>query len=234
MKRLFVAAFLTIPVVPGVVWAQAPTAPRVLQLTFDADGSVNLEAQNVTVREILAEWARQCGCYIVNAQSLQGGPLTIPVAFPHAPQGKVLESLLRQAAGYTLTPRRAGSPSLSQYETIYIVATSAPSQTAYTPPAPQQPTTTQGSPEDEIPPIVPTILRREPIALPLPAAVPQAPGQQQAPGQPTPGQPQTQPPAPAARTPGVFVPIVPAGPQPQGAAPGSVSSPRQPAQTGGR
>ena len=39
--------------------AQALPAGRQLQLAFDPDGLVTLRAHNVTVREILAEWARQ-------------------------------------------------------------------------------------------------------------------------------------------------------------------------------
>ncbi len=85
--------------------AHAQDAPR-LELSFDAAGAVTLRAHRVTVRQILAEWARQCGCLVVNADKLTGGPLQVPVEFQH-------ETQARDGAG---TPaeapllRRAGAP----------------------------------------------------------------------------------------------------------------------------
>ena len=110
-----------------VAEAQTPPA-RTLQLTFDADQRVTLSATNVTVSEILAEWARRCGCYVVNANRLPGGPLAVPIQFQHATQAEVLASLLRPAAGYVLTPSRSAA-GVSTYETIYIIPTSTASAT---------------------------------------------------------------------------------------------------------
>lgn len=138
--------------------AQTPDSPRVLDLRFDELGRVNLTAHHVTVREILAEWGRQCGCYVVNAEQLPGEPLALPIQFESAPQNIVLESLLRQAAGYVLTPKRPGVQSASNYETIYILATSNPIAGAYVPPPPMSagpPLPTAGAPDDEIPPVLP-------------------------------------------------------------------------------
>lgn len=187
---------------------------RSLKLAFNADGTVSLAASNVTVREILSEWARQCGCYIVNWDKLTGGPLPVPIQYERESQKKVLESLLRQAAGYVLTPRRTGSTIVSNYETIYILATSAPVGGAYVPPpgpaVPAMTMPTPGSPEDEIPPA-----GAQPISPP-----PGMPGGPPRPGMPTampagPGMPAgaTQPPRPGT-TPSVFVPIVPVGSTP--------------------
>jgi hypothetical protein len=139
------------------VMAQMPSGTS-LNLSFDAEGRVNLVAQNVTVREILAEWSRQCGCHVVNAEKLNDGPLTVPVQFQNAAQSDVLESLLRDAAGFVLTPRRAGMQSASLYETIYILATSSAVDNSfglpYTPDVPM-PAPTRGSPDDEIAPVTP-------------------------------------------------------------------------------
>src|SRR5690606_14742826 len=115
--------------------AQMPAEP-VLQLSFDANGRVTLIAHQVTARDILAEWARQCGCLVVNAARLNSAPLAVPIQFEQAEQSRVLQSLLREAAGYVLTPKRAGSQSASDYETIYILATSNPIAGAYVPPPP--------------------------------------------------------------------------------------------------
>jgi hypothetical protein len=128
---------------------------RELQLSFNADGTVNLVARNVTVRDILIEWARQCQCHVVNAERLPGGAIMLPLQFEHATQSAVLESLLRQAAGYVLTPKRPGVQSASNYETIYILATSNPVAGAYVPPPTSSLLPTTGAPDDELPPVVP-------------------------------------------------------------------------------
>lgn len=140
-------------VVPAAAQDSAP-ASRQLQLSFHADGTVSLSAANVTVREILSEWARQCGCYVVNWDKMTGGPLAMPVQYAKETQRKVLESLLRQAAGYVLTPKRPDSAAVSNYETIYILATSSPVGSAYVPPPPAATPVlwpTAGYPDDEIP-----------------------------------------------------------------------------------
>lgn len=210
LVSLFAASLSATP-----VWAQIQSAPRVLTLSFDADGRVNLKAQSVTVREILAEWARQCGCYIVNAQNIPGGPLAVPFQFEHATQRQVLESLLRQVSGYTLTPKRPGSTSISMYETIHITPTSVATQTTYTAPI------MSSTPDDEIPPVVPSPLRADPNAAQPP------PAPQQGQPQPTSSQPQA-PAAPRVGTGSVFVPIVPIGGPTSTPAPGSNSQPARP------
>jgi len=177
MRRTLLAfLWLSVVLVPArAAFAQA-LPQRTLVLAFEADGAVSLKGQNVTVREILAEWASRCGCYIVNAAQLAGAPLQIPVVFERAPQAAVLESLLRQAAGYVLTPKRAGSTSASNYDVIYILATSTASSTpapSYTSAYPSSlaaaPISTVGSPDDEIPPVQPIRTNNQPATPPPPA-----------------------------------------------------------------
>ena len=190
---LAIVAFGLTSLVPIGTRAQAPAATpqapeRKLQLTFNPDGTVTLVAQNVAMRDVLAEWKRKCGCTVVNAEKLTGGPSMVPVQFDRADQRAVLDSLLRQAAGYTLTPQRDGSPSPSQFEVIYILATTQPSSSPYmagVPTAP--PPVVPGSPDDELPPVGPPIMQ----------------GQQPQPQAP-PMRPPTTPNSP-------FVPIVPIG-----------------------
>lgn len=134
-------------------------ADRRLDLTFHDDGSVSLAARNVSAREILAAWQQQCGCEVVNAEQLPGGAIMLPLQFERTSQRVVLQSLLRQAAGYVLTPPTAGSAP-SDYGTIYILATSNPVEGATLPPQPAfspRPMPTPGSPEDEIPPVLPIV-----------------------------------------------------------------------------
>ncbi len=211
--------------------AQAPPV-RNLQLAFHADGTVSLSAQSVSVREILSEWARQCGCYLVNWDKLTGGPLTVPIQFEKATQAKVLESLLRQATGYVLTPRREGSTAVSNYETIYILPTSTAVAGAYVPPVSPpppmpMPMPTPGGPDDEIPAVVFQPTARPTLPGQGPTQSPVAPGMVPGAQFPRPGGsvfvpivPVTSPQAtaPAGQTPGMSppplpVPIVPAPPQ---------------------
>ena len=165
MRTLIVAIVVGLGTAVPTPPAAAQFAPgRELRLSFNVDGTVNLSARNVTAREILAEWARQCQCHVVNAAQLPGGAIMMPLQFESAEQSVVLQALLRSAAGYVLTPRRPGSASASNYETIYILATSNPVAGPYVPP----PTTvanlpTVGSPDSELPPAA---------AIPPPAQAP--------------------------------------------------------------
>jgi hypothetical protein len=190
MRRLIGLLAFSAMLAGGPAVANAQTAPtRILSLTFEPDGTVSLKAQNVTVREIFAEWALHCGCFVVNAAQLTGGPLQIPIMFDHAPQARVIESLLRQAAGYVLTPKRVASAGPSNYDVIYILATStatAPTPSAYSASSFQSapiaaPIVTAGSPDDEIPPVQPARTVNTPAApppaqAPPPAARPSSPG----------------------------------------------------------
>jgi hypothetical protein len=201
---------------------------RVLKLAFEPDGRVNLEAANVSAREILAEWARLCGCYVVNGDRLPATPLPVPIQFPHARQAEVLQSLLRPAGGYVLTPQRPGSTSQSVYETIFVVASASP---AARPPAPfaaplspivpLQPVTA-GSPDDEIPPV-------QPVApgVILPDAQNAGQQRQQPPQPPAPASGGPAPPPPAAGVSAVPLPIVPIGtaPPPRPPAPAQPAAP---------
>lgn len=146
------AAVLTL----GVL-AQTP-AERKLELTFPADGLVTLVAQNVTVREILAEWTRQTGAPFTNAEKL-GNELQT-VQYDNQPEAAVIDSLLRSAAGYFVAPRQRGPVMSSRIAMVYIIPTSRGTAssgfnsrpaTAFAPPV-----LTAGSPDDEIPPVIPT------------------------------------------------------------------------------
>ncbi|MCC7008738.1 MAG: hypothetical protein IT184_07970 [Acidobacteria bacterium] len=196
---------------------------RKLALEFAADGTVTLAANGVSVRDIIAEWRRLCGCHVVNGDRLSPAIVPVPLEFVHVPQARVLEALLRQATGYALTPRRAGHAGVSQFETIYIVASSQTSAVGAPPPftpvvrpAPIIPT--PGSPDDEIPPVQPGLPPRpsemEPPATEPPAAasrpagvsvpaviVPIGPSRGGAPATPAPGLPTPMPQAPSAPQP---------------------------------
>jgi len=166
--------------------AQAPPMPRRLELTFN-NGKVTLVAQGVTVREIMAEWARQCGCLVQGTDRLTGGS-ALPMQFEDQPEAAVLESLLRSAGGYLLGPRPPGSRGASIYGSVSVFPVShgiaAPSYASPSVPI-AAPLVTGGTPDDEIPPVTPV-------------SNPQAPAQ-------------TAPTPPPGRPGGPAVPIVPVG-----------------------
>jgi hypothetical protein len=136
--------------------AQAPASqgPKV-QITFEPNGLVTLVANGATLREILAEWSRQGGSTFVNSERLTGGPQTLQ--YVHQTETVVMSSILRQAAGFMLGPRREGTRGASSFEVVYILPTSNPSAGGYmsqpTMPQPQQQVTTQGNPDDELAPV---------------------------------------------------------------------------------
>ncbi len=101
----------------------APAAAGELRLSM-ANGRVTLIAKDVTVREILNEWARVGQTRIVNGEKLTGGPVTLELT--DVPEAQALDAVLRSAAGYVMAPRLAGSPGSSRYDRIMILASSRP------------------------------------------------------------------------------------------------------------
>ena len=104
----------------------ASFASAEVRLTI-GDGEVSLSAQNATVSQILAEWARVGKTRIVNSERVPGGPVTIELS--HMPEQRALEILLRNAGGYLLAPRAIPNTTASKYDRILIVPVSSPSGT---------------------------------------------------------------------------------------------------------
>jgi hypothetical protein len=112
-----------------IVAIAAPAAANgSLQLTL-ADGRASLVATEVTVGEILSEWARVGGTRIVNGDRVPGGRVTLQLS--DVPEREALDLLLRQAAGYVATQRKVDLEAGSRFELVLILPTSAP-------PSPQQ------------------------------------------------------------------------------------------------
>ena len=100
-----------------------PAAAQELKLSM-ANGRVTLVARDVPVRQILAEWARIGDTRIVNGDKLMGPPVTLEIV--DYPEGRALDLVLRQAAGYMAAPRPANSAGASMYDRILILPTSRP------------------------------------------------------------------------------------------------------------
>ena len=125
MKRLVLALLL-------LVWSASPSWAAGLKLTMQ-DGLVSLDAQDVTVRQILTEWARIGKTRIVNVERIIGGPVTLK--FDDTPEKQALDIVLRTIPGYVALPRATPIADASLYDRILIMATT----TAVAPLRPQQP-----------------------------------------------------------------------------------------------
>lgn len=129
-------------------WALPLGAQQSIELEFNA-GRVNLNAQNASVRVILSEWARLGGATIVNGEQVAGPAMTLELV--DLPERQALDIILRNAAGYLLAPRRAGTSGDSAFDRVVILATSA---------APRNP------PPDPVAAVAPRpTLRRPPILV---------------------------------------------------------------------
>lgn len=113
MRSIFFAALLALVAVP------AAAQPLTLEIK---DGRVSIDAANVPLRQILAEWARVGGTKVIGGDRVVGSPLTIKLV--DVPEDRALELILRNVAGYIAAPRvAAGGPSV--YDRIVVMATSA-------------------------------------------------------------------------------------------------------------
>src|SRR5919197_1488249 len=79
-------------------------------------GRATVIAKDVTLRQILAEWARVGNTRIVNAEKLAGGPMTLELV--DVPEKEALDILLRTAAGYMSGPGPAGVAGASLYDRV--------------------------------------------------------------------------------------------------------------------
>lgn len=103
--------------------AMAPASAQDLKVSM-ANGRVTIVAHDVPLRQILAEWARVGDTTIVNGDKLTGPPITLQLV--DYPEGRALDVLLREAAGYMAAPRPANSTGASLYDRIMILPTSRP------------------------------------------------------------------------------------------------------------
>lgn len=117
----------------ALLLAHAATASaQGVKLEF-LNGRVNLSAQNVPVRTILAEWTRLGGTRIVNGDRVTGAPVTLELQ--GVPERQALDIVLRGVAGYMLAAREvSGAGGASTFDRVMILPTStAPRQAASTP-----------------------------------------------------------------------------------------------------
>jgi hypothetical protein len=88
------------------------------------DGLVTVTASDVTVRQILAEWARVGQTKMVNAEGVTGGPVTLQLS--DVPEEEALDILLRSTSGYLAALRVSFVANASQFDRVVIMPTSSP------------------------------------------------------------------------------------------------------------
>ena len=98
----------------------APSHAAELQLSIQ-DGRVTLNAQDVTIRQILTEWARVGKTRIINVERLSG--TTVSIRLEGIPERQALDIVLRTIPGYIAAPRETILGNASMYHTILIMPT---------------------------------------------------------------------------------------------------------------
>jgi hypothetical protein len=205
--------------------ASSPAAAGELKLTL-SDGRATLIATDVTLRQILDEWARVGKTTIVNGDKMTGAPLSLQLV--DLPEREVLEVLLRTASGYIVAPRPVSLANASAYDRILIMPTSRPpAATASNTPSPfnrnAQP---QPMPQPMPQPDVDDPIETNPNPGPQPMNQPGMPPQMNQPG------PQNQAPMTAPR-PGMLPAPQPGQPNPYGTNPPLPPGVRPPGGGGG-
>jgi hypothetical protein len=146
MKKLYVLA------VVALFGAGATSAEAQVNLEF-RDGKIRLNAQNVSVSQILSEWSRRGRTTIVNGERVPGPAVTIELQ--DVPEDQALDILLRSVSGYLVAARETAITGASSFDRIYILPTSArPTTAAAAPQQPQQAFQLQDDSDDD--PLPPT------------------------------------------------------------------------------
>jgi hypothetical protein len=116
-------AVLTLALV-GLLAFPTRSSAGPLTLTI-ANGRVTLSAQDVPLRQILAEWERIGGLRIINRDRVPGATVTIELT--DFPEEKAIETLLRPAAGFVAVVWAGQPAGASIYSRIIVMpGTAAP------------------------------------------------------------------------------------------------------------
>lgn len=156
MYGRIINSHMSLRVLAAVVFVAAalPAYAQSVRLEFNA-GMVSLSVENVPLRTVLAEWARLSGATIVNGDRVTGPPVTLELT--NVTERQALDILLRNAAGYVLAPRRAGTAGVSAFDRIMILPTSVGPRNP-----PPGPATALGGPRPVLVPRPPVIGVPEP------------------------------------------------------------------------
>ena len=106
----------------GLLGCPVVSAAGPLVLTI-GNGRVTLSAQDVPLRQILAEWERIGGLRVVNRERVPGTLITIDLT--NVSEEKAMETLLRPIAGFMAVERTSPTGGASVYSRIIIMPGSA-------------------------------------------------------------------------------------------------------------
>jgi hypothetical protein len=120
----------------GVALFASPSWAAGLKMTIN-DGRISIDAQDVTIRQILAEWARLGKTQIVNLERVTSGPITLKIE--DVPEKEALEVILRTVPGHMAVPRVTYLPGASVYDRILILASATTVAVATRPQTPTFP-----------------------------------------------------------------------------------------------
>jgi hypothetical protein len=130
-----------------LVTAAATASGAAAELKLDIrDGKVTLDARDVTVRQIMTEWARVGQTRVINLERVGSTPVTLQLSA--VPERQALDIVLRSLAGYLAAPRTAGTKGASAYDRILILAASSVASAA----RPQAPATSGRTPGSGVQP----------------------------------------------------------------------------------
>ena len=87
-----------------------------------SNGRVTLGAQDVTVRDILAEWAAAGHTQFIDVDDLMPVPMRLHLI--DVPEADALRLLLRNAAGFVAAPRAVAVTGVSTFDRVMIMASS--------------------------------------------------------------------------------------------------------------
>src|SRR3954453_16908359 len=105
--------------------AAGSTASAEVQVTIQ-NGRVSIVAKDATVRQILTEWARVGQTKVINVERLGGPPVTLQLT--NVSEQEALDVLLRSYSGYLAAPRPARVATLSAFDRIIVMPSSAAPQ----------------------------------------------------------------------------------------------------------
>ncbi len=119
-----------------MAWCAVSTAHADIQFSI-RDGRVVLVANDATIADIMAEWAKIGRTKIVNADKLPKDVVTLELR--NVSERQVLDILLRTTSGFIAALRDVGDPNASLFDRIIIMPPSAPPPTLNAGAAPQNP-----------------------------------------------------------------------------------------------
>lgn len=148
---------LRVALLAAILSAPLPVTAGELTLSFN-NGRVTLKATDVTLRQVLAEWARIGKTRIVGVEKLSGQLITLQL--DNVPEKKALEILLRSVAGYAVAMRPEPAAGASFFDRVALLPTSVASAAPAA--APPRPAATFAPP-----PMTPATMQPQPFPDPI-------------------------------------------------------------------